>query len=188
MEEWKWIDGYEGIYQISNQGRLKSFKKDPDGMLLSCKNKSGAYLVRSLSKDGAHKTVSLHILVARAFIGEIPKGYHVHHKDGDKQNNRVDNLEIIHPSKHRAKTLSVLPQIEEGMRRYNKYVRPRPIGMYDMSGNLIATFPNSVAAQYVTGICQRNILQVAAQDEYKKGKTRKQAGGFVWKFEDRGGG
>lgn len=187
MENWKWITGYEGTYQISDHGRLKSFKSDPCGRVLSNKNKDGWYLTVNLVKNGVRKTTRIHVLVAKAFIGDIPKGYHVHHKDGNKQNNHVDNLEIIHPSKHREETLKVLPQIEDGMRNYNRYIRPKPILMYDLDGNYLASFPNSIIAERITGVCQRNILQVASKEEYRPNRTRKQAGGYIWKYEEREG-
>ena len=129
-------------------------------------------------------TKRIHVLVAEHFIGKIPKGYHVHHKDGNKQNNVVTNLEIIHPSKHREETLKVKPQIVTGMNKYNQYERPKEILMFDKEGNYLVSFPNSMIASEITGVCQRNILQVASKDEYRPGKVRHQAGGFVWKFKD----
>ena len=96
QEEWKWIKGYEGLYQISNLGNLKSFLKDKDGYFRSNVDKNGWYLTVNLYDELRRmKTYRIHRLVAEAFIGEIPKGYHVHHKDGNKQNNNVNNLEWV---------------------------------------------------------------------------------------------
>lgn len=184
-EIWKWISGYEGRYQISNKGRLKSFLRNKDGEIRSQKNQYGWYFTVNLkSEDGRIKTDKIHLIVAREFIGEIPKGYHVHHKDGNKQNNNVDNLEIIHPSVHREKNLKEKPQIENGMRRYNQYEKTKEICMFDLDGYYLASFPNSIIAEKVTGVCARNIIQVASQTEYKEGLTRKQAGGYIWKYKD----
>ena len=58
------------------------------------------------------------------------------------------------------------------------------IYQYDKDGHFIAEYANSIIASFYTGVCHRNILQVANQDEYKPGMTRKQAGGYVWKFAD----
>lgn len=70
-EEWKWIKGYEGIYQISNLGNVKSFHHSENGKMLSIKNKRGWYLsFRTTEKDGTRKTLRVHQEVAKAFIGD----------------------------------------------------------------------------------------------------------------------
>lgn len=185
MEEWKWVKGFEGIYQISNLGRLKSFKKYDDGYILSEKNENGGYLsvVLTDSERKKKRYTRIHVLVAEAFIGEIPKGYHVHHIDDNKQNNEVSNLEIIHPKKHRKETEKTKPQIITGMNNYNKFERPVRIQQFDLDGHFIAEYANAKIASAYTGVCSRNILQVANKDEYKPGHIRKQAGGYVWKLK-----
>ena len=73
MEEWKWIKGFEGIYQISSHGRLKSFRKIKSGYILSNQNKKGWYLTVNLfDSDGVRHTRRIHRLVTEAFIGNIP--------------------------------------------------------------------------------------------------------------------
>lgn len=184
-EEWRWIKGYEGIYQISNYGRLKSFRKKKDGYITSNVNKDGWYFTVNLyDASMRRKTKRIHVLVAETFIGEITRGYHVHHKDGNKQNNRVDNLEIISPKKHRIETLAQKPDLYNGMNNYNKFEKPKHIQQFDLEGHFIAEYANAKIASEFTGVCQRNILQVANQTEYRNGQTRKQAGGFVWKVKE----
>ena len=185
-ETWKWVKGFEGIYQISSLGRLKSFKKYEEGYILSEKNQKGGYLsvVLTDNKQKKKRYTRIHVLVAESFIGEIPKGYHVHHIDDNKQNNTVSNLEIIHPKQHRQETEKTRPQIVTGIKNYNKFQRPRHILQYDTEGNFIAEYANGEIASRLTGVCQRNILQVANGEEYKPGKARRQAGGFVWKLKD----
>lgn len=189
-EEWKWIEGYEGLYQISNLGRLKSFHRNKTvGEILSIKNSKGWYLTIPLRGNGVRRTVRIHQLVAETFIGEIPKGYHVHHKDGNKQNNKVTNLEIIHPKQHNLETMKQYPDYCKGMNEYNKYQRPRHIQQFDLEGHFIAEYANSKIASELTGVCSRNILQVADKKPFNsKGSVRKQAGGYVWKFADDKGG
>ena len=189
-EEWKWIKGYEGLYQISNFGRVKSFhKKKIDGEIRSVKHSGGWYLTLPLLKDGIKKSVRIHQLVAETFIGPIPKGYHVHHKDGNRQNNRVTNLEIIHPKQHNLETMKQHPDYCKGMNEYNKYIRPRRVQQYDLEGHFLAEYISCKVAGDMTGICARNIHQVADKTPFNKnGDIRKQAGGFVWKFADDKGG
>lgn len=186
MEEvWKDINRYEGIYQISNYGNLKSFKSETSGKVLSNVNKNGDYFCVVLTNNAKKKKryVRIHTLVAEHFIGERPKGFHVHHKDGNKQNNKVGNLEYISTKDHYRETLKENPQIVTGMVNYNKFVKPKSVLQFSLDGNFIAEYRNAQIAGRVTGVCSRNILQVANQDEYKPGRVRKQAGGFVWRVK-----
>jgi NUMOD4 motif./HNH endonuclease. len=182
-EEWRDVKGFEGLYQISNMGNLKHYTKRFGWRITKETNKNGWYFTHVLkdSKGFSH-TYRLHRLVAQTFIGGIPKGYHVHHKDGNKQNNRVDNLEIIHPAKHVAETYKQNKRLFEGMNRYNRYVRPKRVIQYTLAGDFIAEYANATLASNYTGVCQRNILQVASGEQ-----GRKQAGGFVWKFAEEKG-
>lgn len=184
-EEWKWVDGFEGLYQVSNFGRIKSFKKTDGGYILSNQNANGDYLriVLTHKSTNMRKSIGIHVLVAEHFIGERPKGFHVHHKDGNKQNNLVSNLEYIHPKEHRKETEKTHPQIITGIVNYNKKEKPVPIRQYTKDGDYIAEYANSEIASRITGICRRNILQVASRTPFNsKGSVRKQAGGYVWKF------
>lgn len=185
IEEWKWIKNYEGIYMVSSLGRVKSFREHKDGYILSNKNQTGDYLrVNLYDKNRRLTTKGIHVLVASAFIGDIPAGHQVHHIDGNKQNNAVSNLSIVHPRDHRAETLKTRPQILSGMVTYNKHVRPKEIQQYTIDGILVASYPNAKEAGLATGVCARNILQVARGTPFNtNGNTRKQAGGYVWKFK-----
>lgn len=86
------IKGYEGLYQINNLGRIKSLWYGKEKILKLGKDKDG-YLKVNLCKNRKTKHFLVHRLVANAFIPN-PNGYRcVNHKDEDKTNNRVDNLE-----------------------------------------------------------------------------------------------
>lgn len=181
-ETWKDIKGYEGLYRISSYGRISHYTPQKGWYVLKETNKTGWYLTVNLYKeDGSRQTKRIHRLVAEAFIGEIPKGHHVHHKDGNKQNNVVSNLEIIHPKNHVQETMKQNPHFLDGMIRYNRFERPRKVRQYTLNGDFLAEFANCIIASKHTGVCSRNILQVANGEE-----NRKQAGGFIWKFVNEG--
>lgn len=100
MEEiWTDIKEYEGLYQVSNVGRVKSFDtKDKldrirKGRVLKPRRNKTGYLQVTLCKNGKHKTHSLHRLVAESFIPNPENKPQVNHIDEDKTNNMVSNLE-----------------------------------------------------------------------------------------------
>ena len=88
IEVWKDVKGYEGIYKISNLGRVKTNKdRIRKGTV------SHGYLRLLLWKDKQYKSTSIHRLVAENFIENPMNKPYVNHIDGDKQNNHVNNLE-----------------------------------------------------------------------------------------------
>ena len=101
-EIWKDIKGYEGYYEISNIGRVRSVsriinhpklvKQNIFERLLNLDSQNGYKSVR-LSKEHKSKKCFVHRLVAQAFIKNPDSKGQVNHKDGDKSNNKVDNLE-----------------------------------------------------------------------------------------------
>ena len=100
-EIWKDIEGYKGIYQISNQGNVKSLnriarsgKKVKEKILKKAQDKDG-YILFTLCKNGTQKTVKAHRLVATAFIPNINNKPCVNHLNGIKNDNTVTNLEWV---------------------------------------------------------------------------------------------
>lgn len=181
-EEWKDIVGFEGIYQVSNWGNLKS-NKSGKWRILSLKNNKGGYMSVVLLGNNRTRSARMHVLVYESFVGDIPKDkkYQIHHIDGNKMNNNVDNLKLVTVKEHHY--LHKDEHSTEGMNFYNKYIRPRKIVQKDKNGKIIAIYDNSTDAHKKTGVCARNILQVANKEPYdSKGNYRKQAGGYVWEF------
>lgn len=162
---------------------MKSFKSNKDGLVLSNKNKKGDYLSVVLRGKNGNKYRRIHQLVAEYFIGEKPQGFQIHHIDENRQNNTVKNLEYVSPKEHYRKTILANPKMLDGMNNYNRNVKPIKILQYDINENLIAEYSNSKIATDTTGICQRNILQVANDNRNRIFEKCNKAGGFIWKFE-----
>lgn len=95
--EWKTISGFEGCYEVSNCGEVKSVRKN--GVLLKPWIDNWGYLNVCLHRDGKPNRKKVHRLVAEAFIYPYC-GEQVNHKDGNKQNNSVDNLEWCNGSEN----------------------------------------------------------------------------------------
>lgn len=102
-ETWKDIKGYEGIYQVSDLGRVKSldriierkngngsfFKK---GQIQKLQDNGNGYKYKQLKHNGKSNNFYIHKLVMETFVGQRPNEMVICHKDGDKSNNRLDNL------------------------------------------------------------------------------------------------
>ena len=93
-EIWHDIDGYDGLYQISNKGHVKSLKWGKERILRAHDNGDG-YLKVHLFKNTAFQSIYIHRLVAIAFIQNPDNKPQVNHKDENKKNNCVENLEWI---------------------------------------------------------------------------------------------
>jgi len=104
LEIWKDIIGYEGLYQVSSFGRVKSLGGKIGGKGAISKEKilknnldSNGYYIVNLCKNSIQKTFKIHKLVAINFLGHIPNGFKivVDHLNNDKTNNHVSNLQLI---------------------------------------------------------------------------------------------
>ena len=180
MEEkeiWKDIEGYEGLYKVSNMVRVKSVErirwnnggycKVPERILKPGKDRCG-YLYVILCKEGIKKKYYVHRLVAEAFIPNPDNLPQINHIDENKENNHVDNLEWV----------TCKENINHGThnkRMAEKLSKP-VIAIHKING-LILEFPSIKEASRQTGINQGNICNCL------KGRY-KSAGGFVWHYAD----
>lgn len=189
MEIWKDIKGYEGLYQISNYGRVKSLKKN---IIMKPFNNNG-YLRINLYKNGKSKKYLIHILVAEHFISEKPfKDAEINHKDLNKKNNHVDNLEWVNPSKNVKHAIENINGRKEKLKKNmaeigKKYYyigvekSKKPVMQIDKNtGKIIAIFNSAREASQKTNSNWKNISQVCS------GK-RKTHNGYIWKFADEEG-
>lgn len=92
MEHWKDIAGYEGLYQVSDIGNIRSSRTGK--MMKLCVNSRNGYVYCVLSNKQKRKNCRVHRLVASAFLG-VRDGLQVNHIDGDKANNKLSNLEWV---------------------------------------------------------------------------------------------
>jgi hypothetical protein len=102
-EEWRDVVGYEGLYQVSNAGRVKRVKGGQGatiGRILNpATSKNGYQFVELYGCNGAKGSL-VHRLVIGAFVGPCPDGFQVNHKNGDKRDNRIENLEYLTPGEN----------------------------------------------------------------------------------------
>ena len=184
VEIWKDVPGYEGLYQVSNMGRLKSYKKDASGVILKLTNKRGDYIRVVLQGINKPRTsISAHRLVALTFIPNPKNLPEVNHIDGNKQNNKISNLEWCTRSENIRHSLKIHPHQMDAVIAYNKYGRTEPVVQFTKNGEFVRRFSSGAEASRETGVCKRNIMQVVNQTTFKPGHPRKTAGGYVWKYE-----
>lgn len=94
-EEWREIPGYDGDYKISSKGRKMSFKRNASGRISIHNSKKGYPLVCLSDKKSVKHTLLLHRVVWEVFKGSIPRGMEINHKDGNKNNPSLSNLELV---------------------------------------------------------------------------------------------
>lgn len=173
-EIWKDIVDYKGLYQASNLGRIKSLdKKDAMGRLVKGKimkpaTRKDGYLQITLHKDKKATKFLVHRLIAEIFIENKQNLKEINHKDENKQNNNISNLEWC------SRKYNVNYGEANKKRRYkllNK--RGKKIAQYDKKGNLLNMFLSLSQATRDTKVNKAHISECC-------NKYRKTAGGYKW--------
>ena len=164
-EEWRPIFGYEGLYEVSNLGRVKSLNYNRTGkekILKPIRLKNG-YLQVCLTINGKQKMHYVHHLVAQSFYGGCQECFQIDHINFQRDDNRVENLRY-------------LPEKENIRRKSNPEYNKKKVSMIDLcSSSIISEFLSITDAHNRTGINKGNICSCA------NGK-RKSAGGVGWVF------
>ena len=164
-EIWKDIEGYEGLYQISNYGKIKSFHKNKILILNNSIDRYGYYFIR-LSKNGESKRFAVHRLVCFAFIPNKENKPYVNHKDGNPKNNNVNNLEWCTPSENMFHKTRVLG--------YNHSEQTKK--KLSMSAKKRGIHPNTIKSHYKKCRCVETgiIYNSQMEAEQKTGIPHKQ--------------
>lgn len=177
-EIWKPIAGYEGTYEISNLGRvkrLKGFHCRADRILKPKKSKSG-YLYVNLSQDNKAKPKTVHRIVAETFLPNPDNLPQVNHKDEDKANNCVSNLEWC----------TVSQNINYGTRNdRTKETLSKPVIQKTLSGEFVKLWPSTLEIQYQNKWHHGDILHCCNGGHFckKRGKWVNNITAYGYKWE-----
>lgn len=173
IEVWKQVKGYEGLYDLRNDGLIYSHpRKGTKGGYTYGSIDSDGYLLFELSKNGKQKRMGINKLVYETFIGEIPEGYDVHHINHIRTDNRIENLELISKSEHAKKHIE--EHKNKSINAMNKKTS-KSVLQYTLDGKFVAEYKCIMEAERQTGINNPNIIACCKN-------KRKQAGGYIWKY------
>ena len=188
-EIWKDIPDYEGLYQASNLGRIKSLKRyviTKHGYQLPVIQKilkqitsNCGYKRVELNRNGKGKLHSVHRLVAKTFLKDYNEKLQVNHKNGIKSDNNVLNLEMVTAKENQIHSYHVL-KTKPSMQGHfgSNHVRAVKINQYDITGEYIRTWDSLVEASKnldISACCISNAC----------GNRRKSAGGYIWKYAEK---
>ena len=110
-EEWRKVIGWEGVYEVSNWGRVRRVApcaRSRVGRILQAATTTRGYSRLTLVANGIRKRYHVHTLVAASFLGPCPDGHQVNHRNGIKTDNKADNLEYVTPSQNVRHSFDVL--------------------------------------------------------------------------------
>lgn len=164
MEEiWKDIEGYEGMYQVSNMGRVKSLRRN----IILSQGIANGYEMVTLSTNNISKGYYIHRLVANAFIPNPDNLPQVNHKDENKLNNCVDNLEWCTQEYN----INYGTGIAKRARSQSKKVL-----QFKPDGTFIKEWKSTMDVQRNLGFCQSYISECCRGEQAY-------AYGYLWKYK-----
>ena len=195
-EIWRSIEGYEGLYQVSSLGRVRSLNRYEicnggtrlrKGRVLKPVTQNRGYLQVNLNRDGKQKMFLVHRLVGMSFqdiVGECKPEFEIDHKNTQRQDNRADNLHWVTRKENQNNPLTKQHQSNahkgENNPLYGKFGKYNPkskaVVQYDLQGNLIAEFEGLRDAERQSGIWNQSIAACC------KGK-QKTAGGYIFRYK-----
>lgn len=154
-EIWKDVIGYEGYYKISDLGRVKSLPRNGTvnrEIIMKPKLSKAGYLTIHLRKSGYSKHRKIHRLIAMAFIDKVEGKEIINHKDGNKLNNSISNLEWCtykENAQHAHDTGLAKTDIKQiaAARAISIAVRTKRVKQLDMEGNEIREFASMTEAR-----------------------------------------
>lgn len=169
-ENWKYIKDYEGLYQISDKGRVKSlnYLHTRKERIMKLVRDNGGYLIVCLRKNREKKNYKVHRLVAKSFLSNPQNLPQVNHKDENKENNCVDNLEWC-DSKYNNNYGSRNQKVSEK--------KSKPVLQFTKDGKFVKTWKSTHDIQRNLGFSQSHISDCCL-------KKRKTAYNFVWKYKE----
>lgn len=182
MEKWKDIIGYEGLYQVSNYGNIKSLSFGPKNIninrperLLHISYSSIGYAHVQLYKNGKAKTMNVHRLVATAFVDNPFNKPEINHIDANRSNNHADNLEWVTHSenlRHAVKLGNRIPPSVKNNKK-GKSISSLHILQYSLNGTFIKEWNCISDISFSTGIPYSGINSCV-------NGLNKSSGGYMW--------
>ena len=186
IEEWRSIEGYEGLYQVSSLGRVRSCDRHVSngkgirllkGKVLKSRIGKHGYLIINLSKDNKLTTFNVHRLVGKAFpeiCGEYRKGLEIDHRNCVRDDNRAENLHWVTRKENNNNPLTKqnMSCAKKGDKCclfgkfWKKHPSSKPIIQLDLESNFIAEFDGLRDAERKLGICHAMISSCC------RGKTK----------------
>ena len=172
QEVWKDVVGYNGLYLISNFGRIKN----RNGLIMKQKPSKDGYVRILLFMNGKYKAEYTHILVAKAFLPKPEGKSEINHIDANKSNNTLRNLEWVtrRENHFHAVALGLKPENPTKGKSYEENPRVKPIYQYDLQGCFIKKW-KSIREPASYFHCDPNSISRAINGE------RKSCKGFIWK-------
>lgn len=190
IEKFKEIPGYEGLYQVSDYGAVRSLKFGKVRYLRNTKQPNGYERIR-LSRYGKPKNLFVHRLVYETFVGEIPEGYEIDHVNAIRDDNRLSNIRVVTHKENQANPISVEnrregvkrrsqdPKWREAVREAVRKSNSKPILQLEKAaGEVIREWECAADVERELGIDFRSISECC------RGNCNS-AGGFNWKFADK---